>query len=55
MNCWMAPSTVNVRLSEVHRLTNDLDTISAGQAEFIEILLSEPDADRLDRAKLRFT
>lgn len=46
---------VNVRLSEVHRLTNDLDTISSSQAQLVEILLDAPDADRLDHAKLRFT
>ncbi len=46
---------VNVRISEVHRLTNDLDTISAAQGELIEILLEQPDADRLDHAKLWFT
>ena len=46
---------VNVRISQVHRLTNDLDTISAQQSELIEILLAQPGADRLDHAKLRFT
>lgn len=39
----------------MHRLTNDLDTISAQQAELVEILLAQPGADRLDHAKLRFT
>ncbi|MGH3441114.1 MAG: nucleotidyl transferase AbiEii/AbiGii toxin family protein [Nitriliruptorales bacterium] len=46
---------VNVRISEVHRLTNDLDTITSSQAQLVEILLDAPDADRLDHAKLRFT
>lgn len=46
---------VNVRISQVHRLTNDLDTISAQQAELVEVLLAQPDADRLEYAKLRFT
>jgi len=46
---------VNVRISQVHRLTNDLDTISANQDEFMEILLAHADADRLDHAKLRLT
>jgi hypothetical protein len=46
---------VNVRISDVHRLTNDLDTISASQSELVEILSAEPDADRLDHGKVRFT
>jgi hypothetical protein len=46
---------VNVRISEVHRLTNDLDTIKSSPAQLVEILLDAPDADRLDHAKLRFT
>lgn len=46
---------VNVRIAQVHRLTNDLDTISAQQSELIEILLAQPGADQLDHAKLRFT
>lgn len=46
---------VNARISQVHRLTNDLDTISAQQSELIETLLAQPGADRLDHAKLRFT
>lgn len=46
---------VNVRISEVHRLTNDLDTITSSPAQLVEILLDAPDADRLDHAKLRFT
>jgi len=46
---------VNVRISEVHRLTNDLDTITSSQAKLVEILHDEPDADRLDHAKLRFS
>lgn len=46
---------VNVRISEVHRLTNDLDMITSSQAQLMEILLAAPDADRVAHAKLRFT
>jgi len=45
---------VNVRITQVHRLTNDLDTITSSPAQLVEILLEAPDADRLDHAKLRF-
>lgn len=44
---------VNIRLAHVHRLTNDLDTVSRDQASLVEILVAEPDADRLDAAKLQ--
>lgn len=46
---------VNVRISQVHRLTNDIDTISSQQAELVEILLAQTGSERLDHAKLRFT
>ena len=44
---------VNVRITQVHRLTNDLDTVSRDPASLIEILVAEADADRIDAAKLR--
>ena len=44
---------VNVRITHVHRLTNDLDTVSRDQTSLVEILVAEPDADRLDTAKLQ--
>jgi len=46
---------VNVRIERVHRLTNDIDTIAREQTQLVELLVAEPDADRLDAAKLRFT
>lgn len=46
---------VNVRIERVHRLTNDIDTVARDQAQLVELLVAEPDADRLDAAKLRFT
>ena len=46
---------VNVRIAQVHRLTNDIDTVSRDQAALVEILLAEPDAEGLGAAKLRFT
>lgn len=46
---------VNVRIERVHRLTNDIDTIARDQTQLVELLVAEPDADRLDAAKLRFT
>lgn len=46
---------VNVRIERVHRLTNDIDTVARDQAQLVELLVAEPDADRLDTAKLRFT
>jgi len=46
---------VNVRITDVHRLTNDLDTVSQDQSSLVEILVAEPGADRLDTAKLQLT
>ena len=46
---------VNVRIAQVHRLTNDIDTVSLDQPSLVEILLAEPDAEGLGAAKLRFT
>lgn len=46
---------VNVRIERVHRLTNDIDTVARDQTQLVELLVAEPDADRLDAAKLRFT
>lgn len=46
---------VNVRIERVHRLTNDIDTVARDQTRLVELLVAEPDADRLDAAKLRFT
>lgn len=46
---------VNVRISQVHRLTNDIDTVCRDRAALVEILLAEPDAEGLSAAKLRFT
>lgn len=46
---------VNVRVARLHRLTNDIDTVAQDQTQFVELLVAEPDADRLDHAKLRFT
>ncbi len=44
---------VNVRITHVHRLTNDLDTLSRDQTSLVEILVTELGADRLDAAKLQ--
>lgn len=44
---------VNVRITHVHRLTNDLDTVSRDQTSLVEILVAEPGADRLDIAKVQ--
>lgn len=46
---------VNVRIARVHRLTNDLDTVSQDQASLVEILIADTETDRLDATKLRFT
>ena len=35
---------VNMRITHVHRLTNDLDTVSRDQASLVEILVAEFDA-----------
>lgn len=45
---------VNVRITHVHRLTNDLDTVSRDQTSLVEILVTQLDAERLDTAKLQF-
>ena len=44
---------VNVRITHIHRLTNDLDTVSRDQTALVEILVAGPDADRLAAAKLQ--
>ena len=44
---------VNVRVSHVHRLTNDLDTISRSHTELVDILSDTHGAERLAAAKLR--
>lgn len=46
---------VNVRIERVHRLPNDIDTVARDQTELVELLVAQPDADRIDAAKLRFT
>lgn len=46
---------VNVRIERVHRLTNDIDAVARDQTQLVELLVAEPDAERLDVAKLRFT
>lgn len=46
---------VYVRIKDVHRITNDLDTVSRNQPSLVEILVAEPDADRLAAAKLRLS
>ena len=35
---------VNMRITHVHRLTNDLDTVSRDQTSLVEILVAEFDA-----------
>lgn len=44
---------VYVRIANVHRITNDLDTVSRNQHLLVEILVAEPNADRLATAKLQ--
>lgn len=44
---------VYVRITDVHRVTNDLDTVSDNQPSLVEILVAEPRADRLAAAKLQ--
>ena len=44
---------VNVRITHIHRLTNDIDTVSRDQTKLVEILVAEPDADRLATARLQ--
>ena len=44
---------VYVRITDVHRVTNDLDTVSRNQPSLVEILVAEPGADRLAAAKLQ--
>ena len=44
---------VIIRYSQVHRLTNDLDTISSNQALFLELLTSEASITRLSPTRLR--
>ena len=44
---------VNVRITHIHRLTNDIDTVSRDQTKLVEVLVAEPDADRLATARLQ--
>ena len=46
---------VNVRVSYAHRLTNDLDTLSRHQTEFVDILVKMPGSERVSAGRLRFT
>ena len=45
---------VNVRVSYAHRLTNDLDTLSRHQTEFVDILVKMPGSERVSAGRLRF-
>lgn len=42
-----------MRITNVHRFTNDLDTVCNNQPALVEILTAEPDAERLAAAKLQ--
>jgi len=44
---------VYVRITDVHRVTNDIDTVTSDQPSLVEILVAEPGADRLATAKLQ--
>lgn len=44
---------VNVRITHVHRLTNDIDTVSRDQTKLVELLVAAPNSDRLTAARLR--
>ncbi len=44
---------VYVRIKDVHRITNDLDTVTRNQPSLVELLVTEPDIDRLAAAKLQ--
>lgn len=44
---------VNVRITHVHRLTNDIDAVSRDQTKLVEVLVAAPNADRLTAARLQ--
>ncbi len=44
---------VYVRITEVHRVTNDLDTVTRNQPSLVEILAAGPGAERLAAARLQ--
>ena len=44
---------VNVRITHVHRLTNDIDAVSRDQTKLVELLVAAPNADRLAAARLQ--
>ena len=44
---------VIIRASQVHRVTNDVDTISRDQSQLIELLAAEPAITKLSSARLR--
>ena len=46
---------VIIRASQVHRVTNDIDTISRDQFHLIELLAAEPAITKLSSARLRIS
>ncbi|WP_323671665.1 nucleotidyl transferase AbiEii/AbiGii toxin family protein [Candidatus Poriferisodalis multihospitum] len=44
---------VNVRITHVHRLTNDIDTVSRDQTKLVELLVAAPNANQLSAARLQ--
>lgn len=43
---------VNLRIARVHRLTGDIDTVTSAQERLVELIVDQPDAERIDRAKV---
>ncbi len=44
--------TVNLRISTLHRLTGDVDTLTSAHREFLELLVARHDVERLASAKV---
>ena len=53
--CVVGGFAVNIRISEVHRFTNDLDTVSRSQAKLVDALAAQSAIDRVSAGKVRIT
>ena len=53
--CVVGGFAVTLRIADVHRFTNDLDTVSRSQQRLVDALAAQPVIDKLAEAKLRLS
>ena len=53
--CVVGGFAVNIRISEIHRFTNDLDTVSRSQAALVDALAALPVIDKVSGGRVRLT